>query len=169
MKKLLLAGFALAFLLLLPACDGNGSGNDDDDVPGAVATFNATLSGAMSGEISGTAFSGGPGGGSGWGLTLGVAPFKAGGLDGSITFVRETGNRPGEGTYSVLAEPSESDFYAIAIISGGVYNGVSGNLRITSSSSSNVRGTFDFNTSNGSETLRITGGFNATNYTQFPD
>lgn len=171
MKRTFIAGVVCTlFLFTWSACDG-GNG-DNGEVPSQTATFEATVSGAVEGEISGTAFSGGSGGGGGWGLVLGVVTLKtSSGLDGSITIVRNMGDQPGEGTYSILEIPDEEneDFYAIAIIGDGAYSATQGNLQITQSSGSNVRGTFGFDASDGTQTITIEGGFNATNVVDFED
>jgi hypothetical protein len=167
MKRTLFASvICTAMLLALPACDGNGSGGGDE-IPGTTATFQATIDGATERSINGTAFSGGPGGGGGWVLVMGVVVTKTDGTsaDASMSIGRAVGDRPGEGTFSVIADPEQqsTDFYAVAVITEGIFTGTSGNFVVESSSSSNVRGTFDFNATNGTETVRITGGFNATN------
>lgn len=169
MTRTFIAGVvSILFLFTWSACDG-GNG-DNGDVPSQTATFEATVSGAVEGEISGTAFSAGAGGGAGWGLTLAVvAPKTSSGLDASITIIRAMGDRPGEGTYSILGVPDEesNDFYAGAVIGNGAYSATQGNLQITSSSGSNVRGTFGFDASDGTQTITIEGGFNATNVEGF--
>ena len=155
-----------AMLFALPACDGDSSGGEDD-IPGTAATFQASIEGAANRNINGTAFSGGPGGGGGWALVMGVVVTKADGTssDASISIGRAFGDRPGEGTYSVIADPEQqsNNFYAVAILTEGLFSGSSGNFKVESSSASNVKGTFDFNATNGTETVRITGGFNSTN------
>lgn len=171
MKRTFLTGVACTlFLLLMPACGGDSS-DGNDDIPSQTATFQASVSGSLDGDVMGTAFGGGPNDGTGWGLVLGVVPGKAGGLDGSITIVRNEGDRPSNGTYSILGAQSEpaQDFYAVAIIGGGFYSSTSGNFVVTSSNNSNVRGTFGFSATNGTDTITIEGGFNATNYTYFPN
>ncbi len=174
-RSFLTLAACFALLLSLPACDGDGS--DPDDVPSATASFQATVTGAVSDDMSGTAFSGGPGDGTGWGVVMGVVsiPKNGGsGVNGSISIVRNQGDRPGEGTFSIYDPESqqENQFYAVAIIDGGVYSGTSGNLRITSSGDSNVRGTFSFTGTGGAggtSSVTVEGGFNATNFSYFPD
>jgi hypothetical protein len=161
MKRTLLVGAISAlFLFSLPACDS--SDGDNGDVPSQAGTFEATVDGAVEGDFSGSAVSAGTIGG--WGLVLTVSAAKNG-LDGSITFIRNDGSRPGDGTYSVLGDGSEEsdDFYAVAVVNSSVYANVTGNLVITSSSSNSVRGTFGIQGSDGSQTVTIEGGFNSIN------
>jgi hypothetical protein len=159
-RTLFLSAISVLFLFSLPACDS--SDGDNGEIPSQNATFEATMSGAVEGEITGTAFSSGTG--VGWGLVL-VTDAGKSGIEGSITFIRSLGGRPGEGTYSVVEADEEetTDFYAVGVINSTAFPATSGNVVITSSSSNNVRGTFGFSATSGSQTLTIEGGFNAQN------
>lgn len=168
MKRTLQLSILCSLLLVtMTGCDSGGGG--EDDIPSSAMTFQATVSGAISTSLSGTALSGGPENNSGWALVLGVIPTAGkNGDGGSITFGRAEGNRPGTGTYSVNGvEESGSDIYGIAILGSTAYTATSGSFVVTSSSSTNVKGTFNFTASNGSESVTIEGGFNATNYGYF--
>lgn len=167
MKRSLFAGAICALILVsLPACDSNGG---NDETPDEAGTFTATIEGAIDAEVSGSAFSSGTG--SAWALVLASSQPTSkteavgSGDDESFSFVRALGGRPGEGTYSIFSDALEQseDFIGSVYVGGTFYSEATGNLVVTSSSSSSVRGTFAFNATNGSETITVEGAFNSIN------
>lgn len=155
MKRILFVATITALSLSLSACDSGGDG--DDETPSEAGTYEATAEGSIDKVLSGDATSTGIAGV--WTLLMTKSVNKNGPED-TITLTRLNA-RPGEGTYSV--DNSGTTFVGTALIDGTSFVASSGNLVITSSSSSSVRGTFGMSMASGSQTLTLEGSFNATN------
>jgi hypothetical protein len=157
--------FCSLLLVASLGCDGDGSSDDDTGIPSQVATFEASISGSVEMDLGGTAFSGTVG--STWGLALTVTSKNG---YAAITFLRHASARPEPGTYVVGGVlPEGNDFYVSAFLEDASYVGnPAGTLEITSSTATNVRGTFDFSATSGTvgnpQNIDVEGGFNATNH-----
>lgn len=129
---------AAAVFAVVALTAGCGSGDDDvTGIPTVGTTFSATLTGGSAGSYSGFANAVGAGGS----FSIGMAS-----TDGkfALTFTR-VGGRPATGTYTLGTNP-QTGFVAALTVNNGqlVYSSTSGTLTITSSSSSEIKGTFSF-------------------------
>jgi hypothetical protein len=124
---------ALTLVLLLAAC---GSDDPFDPGEGETATFQATVSGAVNATLSGFA-------------QFGTIPNEAFVLtlnaddqSGVISVELEDTSRPGPGTIQLGGQSSGA--FGFGSIQGGIFFSVEGNFTITSSSSSALVGTLQF-------------------------
>lgn len=154
---------SMAVLLVLPACDNDGS--DDDNNGLQQGTYTATISGATNTDLSGIAASAGNAAAAGWGLALGSA--------GAGIIFTSAGDRPGNGTYTIVPISQASSlganqFTATAAVVGtsDQYGSTMGTLTIESSSSTRVEGRFSFTAESiftAGQTVTVSGNFNSTN------
>ena len=147
---------------------GIACGSDGPLGPGFGGTGTVTATGAVSASGSGLAlFQSTSSGGTSLFQIL-VAPLSQTGVTWQLQIAHYSG-RPPAGTYTLSPlSPSSPDptatFYYANGASIDAYNSVSGQLVITSSSSSSVRGTFSFtatNASGGAGSVSVQGSFNA--------
>ena len=143
-------------------------GSDGPLGPGFGGTASVTATGAVSASGSGLAlFQSTSSGGASLFQVL-VAPLSQTAATWQLQIANYSG-RPPAGTYALSAlSPSSPDPTATFYYANGAtmdaYNSVSGQLVITSSSSSSVRGTFTFtatNASGGTGSVTVQGSFNA--------
>ncbi len=157
----------LLMLLLVSGCDSNGSNGDDDDTQGQTGSFTATVTGAVSASLQGTATFGASAAGQdsadGFGLVMGSSSVNPEIVFGSAQ------PRPGTGTQTVInfvesGSATSGQVFATYTRGTVVYGSVSGTLRLTESSDSEVAGTFEFeaiNLINPTETVTVSGSFDA--------
>lgn len=147
---------------------GIACGSDGPLVPSLGGTGSVTATGAVSTSGSGLAlFQSTSSGGASLFQVL-VAPLSPTAVTWQLQIANYSG-RPAAGTYTLSPlSPSSPDptatFYYANGASMDAYNSVSGQLVITSSSSSSVRGTFSFtatNASGGAGSVTVQGSFNA--------
>ena len=147
---------------------GIACGSDGPLGPGLGGTGSVTATGTVSASGSGLAlFQSISSGGTSLFQIL-LAPLSPTAVTWQVQIANYTG-RPAAGTYTLSPlSPSSSDptatFYYANGASMDAYNSVSGQLVITSSSASSVRGTFSFtatNTSGGAGSVTVQGSFNA--------
>lgn len=176
---LLRLSLSLLVGLGLAACGGSDSTGPEDENNGQ-GEFSATVSGPFNASLTGYAWQSGTvvdpqTNQQGWVLYLGSQDNA-----GSAVYVVRLGDRPGEGSYPLTDLQGQNgdlqnDQFACVIsvvLSGGIaFSGIAsgGTLTITSSSSSNVRGSFSFqvrgfdpNTQT-EVTATVSGTFNAIN------
>ena len=147
---------------------GISCGSDSPLGPGFGGTGSVTATGAVSASGSGIAlFQSTSSGGTSLFQIL-IAPLSQTAVTWQVQIANYSG-RPAAGTYTLSPlSPSSPDptatFYYANGASMDAYNSVSGQLVITSSSSSSVRGTFSFtatNASGGAGSVTVQGSFNA--------
>lgn len=147
---------------------GIGCGSDGPLGPGFGGTGSVTATGAVSASGNGLAlFQSTSSGGASLFQVL-VAPLSQTAPTWQLQIANYSG-RPAAGTYALSAlSPSSPDptatFYHANGATMDAYNSVSGQLVITSSSSSSVRGTFTFtatNASGGTGSVTVQGSFDA--------
>lgn len=147
---------------------GIACGSDGPLGPGFGGTGSMTATGAVSASGSGLALFQSTSGGGASLFQILVAPLSQTPATWQLQIANYSG-RPGTGTYTLSPlSPSSPDptatFYYANGASMDAYNSVSGQLVITSSSSTSVRGTFSFtatNASGGAGSVTVQGSFNA--------
>ena len=144
-----------AALALVVACGGNGEG--DLLGPGDLSSFSATVTGGSAGSYSGFSSVVPSSGLFSIGMSTGDGKFALG-------FSR-TGTRPTTGTYE-LGTNAQTGFTAALRINTDqvIYTSSSGTLTITSSSSTEIKGTFSFTgtvTAGASTSTNVSGSFSA--------
>ena len=151
---------AVAFVALVTLAAG--CGGDDDDITGnigntGVGSFDVSLTGGSAGTYHGVASAVSANGGFTIGLTTTDAKFAL--------LITRFGTRPGVGTDPISA-PSATGFSSTITINAGqtVYATSSGTLTITSSSASEIKGSFTMTSSaavGGGATTSASGTFTA--------
>ena len=139
---------ACALAFSLTACDSNDDDNDDDGGSGNAAT--GTISGSISGNFSGNGYFSNDS--EEFAIVLFNGNINAYTENGEfLVFVRENSSRPGQGTYAIDDGATGSDFLAVYKSPGSPGGtstrfvfGESGEIQITASSASEVRGTYTF-------------------------
>jgi hypothetical protein len=147
---------------------GIGCGSDGPLGPGFGGTASVTATGAVSASGSGLALFQSTSGGGASLFQILVAPLSQTAVTWQLQIANYSG-RLGAGTYTLSPlSPTSPDptatFYYANGASMDAYNSVSGQLVITSSSSSSVRGTFSFtatNASGGAGSVSVQGSFDA--------
>lgn len=142
---------ALVLALVLSAC-----GSDDPTGPGegASGTFQATLSGDVTASLTGGAmFTTVPG-------EAFVLNFSTGDASGSMGIELEELGRPGTGTIQLGS--STSGAYGYGVVGNTLFFSESGSVTITSSSSTALVGTFQFEAQTPTaDEITVTGTFSA--------
>lgn len=130
--------FATIAALSFAAACGGGSDDQITNPGGALgSTFNATVTGGSAGTYSG--FSSAVQSAGLWSIGMATVDGKF-----ALAFTRN-GARPAVGTYQLGTNPLTGFTGALNVNSGQlVYSSTSGTLTITSSSSTEIKGTFQF-------------------------
>ena len=125
--------------------------------PLANGTFTATFSGGASGTTTGFAF---------FGVETGMLVLQMGNNTGTrvIQIVRETGGRPGVGSFAVGDFDVSSTYASVSVDNNpDGYFSTSGTVNITGSTTSLLTGTFTIQLENfDGATMSVTGSFKAT-------
>ncbi len=182
MKRLFVLIPLFVFVLWVAGCDSNEGGLDQDDLDEATFSFNVT--GDVTQTIEGTAaFAGGTNadGSEGFAFTFSSGTASQTTAE-SVILVKNTAERPGNGTYAVLDfiegdfdTAGDNDFGGIFSFSasGSVATGstVAGTLRVTDSDQNRIKGSVNItasgnviNTTTGESTpvnITISGNFTA--------
>ena len=166
-KVLRTAGIVTVFVLLVSACDSDGSSDDFDPGDLTLGTAEITVTGSETATFTGTALSSGSSSQAGWGLVL-IAPNAL----SSVTFVTAS-DRPGKGDYPIV------DFTTTLIGNGNLVGSYSatqalttylsnnGTFDVKESSASSVEGTFSFTAVDGNGgNVTVAGSFRSTNLDQ---
>lgn len=176
MKRTVFTFFVSLFLILgFSACDSGGS---DDDNPGPGAnSFSAEVGGDLTLVLNGTAGFGAAQNleNGAEGFALGMTTTAGSGVGAVITLGIVDGGRPDEGTYSIAnyanatgAQDLVGQVIGTFQFNGETYLSSGGTMRITDSSSNNLKGEFNMTaqtfTGEGlppAQTITIEGAFDA--------
>jgi hypothetical protein len=134
-----------------------GCGDDDSTGTGNISTnWEATVTGGSAGTYSGLSSA-----------TVAAGSFNLGfaTLDQkfALAFTR-SGTRPTAGTYNIVSSGTTGFIAALTVNQTTVYGGTGGTLTITSSTASEIKGSFDITMklANGTTTNTVKGSFTAT-------
>lgn len=171
---------ALAAAMVLAACGGE-DGSTGPGNGGGATTFTADVTGDVETKVTGAALFG-QAQDDEYGEVFGVEMAETGEGESLIQIVRLGGAVPAVGSYTIAdaldGNPQDGDFVALAFDSENgtpvaVFVGVSGALKVTSSSATSFKGTFTFDAKGGlfsdpetTLTIKVDGSFHATPATQ---
>jgi hypothetical protein len=151
-----LAVRAAAALSIVPLASGCDYDPHVITIPAIGAKFTATLIGGSAGVYLG---------GSKGVVAAGAFTLVLTTSDGQFSLaITRVGNRPVPGTYALGIDP-QTGFAAILTVRGIVYGNAAGTLTITTSTSSEITGTFSFTsppTSGGAIAASVNGSFTST-------
>jgi hypothetical protein len=141
-------GLALLATLVLAACGGDNTGPDGDgngDGNGATSS-KVTVSGGVTATYEGTAgFAGAENTEDGTSFFAIAGGEEAEESTNAFMFVRDNSARPGTGDYVIGdSDENENVFGGIVTTGDWLIGAESGTLKITSSSSDRIKGTFSF-------------------------